>query len=207
MSHLTLGFAIPAVLLIIGLFIWKNRSHSDGIDKVSVDRSGRIDIYSQDKMFELKDVVGGGSTPTRCDYARWEGSTDQQKHWIVEGGVGEKWENIWIEFTAASSGYVLINLRGSFYANMQQYHHDVWVDDCTVDGAPLKNAGFEMIDPRGKPAYWSWGGSIQRYSSDGSQAHSGKCCVLVWHDLPLVQNFAVEANRRYKVSAWFKGCR
>ena len=179
-------------------------SQRSAVDRVSKDQSGRIDIYSQDNAFELTNVKAGGTDQYKLDYARWESPANQKKHWIVEGGVGKKWENLWIEFTPSASGTVLVNLRGSFYEDMQQYHHDVWVDDFEVKGALVKNGSFEMIDPSGKPAYWGWTGSARQYSTDGSQARSGQCCVLVWHDLPLVQAITVEANKTYRVSAWFK---
>lgn len=185
--------------------VWKKQSGTvTDVDRVSRERSGRIDIYSQDMEFELIDVKVGGTIKPRCDYGHWLAPDDQKKHWLAEGGVGRNWENIWIEFTPAASGYIFINLRGSFYENVKQYHHDVWVDDCQLEGGALMNGGFEMIGSDGKPAYWGWSGTKERYSIDASEAHTGSCCVLVWHDIPLLQKIEVRAQKRYKVSAWFK---
>jgi len=142
------------VVLFIGWLAYKKFSGIDDtdIDRISKERSARIDIYSQDMEFELIDVKAGGIM-VKCDYAHWLSPNDQRKHWFVEGGVGDKWENIWIEFTPVASGYVLINLRGSFYENVKQHHHDVWVDDVEVEGegAEMKNGSFEMIDPNNLP--------------------------------------------------------
>lgn len=199
---ITAGVITAAVIVWL---IWGKRSGiiSD-IDRVSRDRSGRIDVYSQDTEFELIDVKVGGTLKPRCDYARWLAVADQKKHWFVEAGVSGQWENIWIEFTPSATGYLFINLRGSFYENVKQYHHDVWVDDCKVEGGALMNGDFEMIGSDGKPAYWGWSGAKERYSIDSSEAHTGSCCVLVWHDIPLLQKIEVRAQKRYKVSAWFK---
>ncbi|MDD5155464.1 MAG: hypothetical protein PHF11_03150 [Candidatus Omnitrophica bacterium] len=192
------------IIVTVSLFLRRKTVKIKDVDTLSKDRSGRIDIYSQDMEFELIDVKAGGTLKARCDYAHWLDSKDQQKHWFAEGGVGSEWENLWIEFTPSASGYLFINLRGSFYDNVKHYHHDVWVDDCQLEGGALRNGDFEMIDPDSKPAYWSWNGSKDRYSTDGSQAHSGQCCVLIWHDIPLLQRIEVRAQKRYKVSAWFK---
>lgn len=191
------------IAIVLGLLVWMKMSKG-ALDKKSKDRSGRIDIYSQDMAFELEDVKAGGTRNVSCYYANWLDSKDQKKHWVAESGVGDKWENIWIEFTPTSSGYVLLNLRGSFYEDIKKYHHDVWVDDCEVDGATIENGDFEMIDPHNKPAYWGWNGSPKRYSTDGTQARTGRCCVLIWHDIPLIQKIEVTAGKRYKLSTWFK---
>ena len=194
------GVVVAVVTWLVGTKLLS----SDTIDKASRDRSGRIDIYSQDMEFELIDVKAGGTIQQRCDYAHWLEPKDQKKHWVVEGGVGREWENIWIEFTPAASGYVLINLRGSFYESIKKYHHDVWVDDCEVNGATIKNGDFEMVGSDNKPAYWGWSGSPKRYSTDGIQAHSGRCCVLIWHDIPLIQKIKARAGRSYRIGVWFK---
>lgn len=193
-----------AAIVISWLLVRRKPSRIKDVDKFSKDRSARIDIYSQDMEFELIDVKAGGTIKAKYGYAHWLEPKDQKKHWFAEAGVGREWENLWIEFTPCASGYLFINLRGSFYDNVKQYHHDVWVDDCQIEGGALRNGDFEMIDPDGKPAYWSWSGSKTRYSTDGSQAHSGQCCALIWHDIPLLQRIEVKAQKRYKVSAWFK---
>ncbi len=201
---IVVGFIVAAVIIFLG--ITKSRVIKDymDIDKVSKDRSGRIDILSKDMEFELLDVNAGGTTNTKFSHAHWLPVKDKKKYWFVEGGVGFRWENIWLEFTAGASGYILVNIRGSYYDNIKKYHHDVWVDDCEVVGTQVENGGFEMIAPHGKPAYWGWTGSKIRYSTDGSQSHTEKCCVLIWHDIPLVQRIEVEKGKRYKVGAWFK---
>jgi hypothetical protein len=181
------------------------RGQDDDIDRYSKHRSGRIDIYSENMEFGLTNVQGGASGGFKCDCARWLKEEERKKHWLIEGLVGAKWGNLWIEFTPESSGYVLINLRGSFYEDLNKYHHDVWVDDCEVEGANIQNGSFEMSDPNSKPAYWGWQGSAEKYSTSGAQAHTGNCGVLIWHDIPLLQKFKVEAGKKYKVSAWFKG--
>jgi hypothetical protein len=193
--------AIGLILLTRSQF---HRPCADNIDRKSKERSGRIDIYSQDMAFELKDLKSGGGVNVKHYYAHWLPPNDQKKHAVVEGSVNKAWKNIYIEFTPASSGFVLINLRSSYYTDIKKHHHDVWVDDCEVEGATIENGGFEMIGQDGKPAYWGWSGSSKRYSIDGSQAHHGKCCVLVWHDIPLIQKIEVRGNERYKISAWFK---
>jgi hypothetical protein len=198
------GVIVGAVIVFLGII--KSRDIKDymDIDKVSKDRSGRIDVLSQDMEFELLDVSAGGTTSTKFSHAHWLPVKDKKKYWFVEAGVGYRWENIWLEFTAGASGYILVNIRGSYYENIKKYHHDVWVDDYEVEGIQVENGGFEMIGPNGKPAYWGWTGSKVRYSTDGTQAHTDKCCVLVWHDIPLVQRIEVEKGKRYKVKVWFK---
>jgi len=196
--------SILLLVIFIGWLVWNKVFRLRDVDTVSKERSARIDIYSSDMKFDLSDVKVGGGLKAKCDYARWVNAKDQKKYWIAEGGVGHRWEEMWLEFTSAGTGEVLINIRGSYFKDIKQRHHDVWVDDFQVSGAQVKNGDFEMIDPDGMPAYWGWSGSKKRYSTDGSQAHSGKCCALVWHDIPLIQKIKVEAGKKYRVGAWFK---
>lgn len=198
-------FTLLAIISIIFLLKKRQKTPYDIIDTISQERSGRIDVYSQDLEFDLKEVRAGGDIAIKSYFAHWLATDDQKKHWIVEGGLSRQWGNMWIEFVPAAAGYILINLRGSFYDNIKQCHHDVWVDDCEMSGAQVQNGGFEMIGSDGKPAYWGWEDNPKRrYSTNGSESRSGKCCVLIWHDIPLVQKVAVEAGKRYKLSVWFK---
>jgi len=199
-----LGIILGVVVLGVLWFICGKLFNDGGLDKISRERSGRIDVYSQNAEFKLTNVKAGGTIPVKYDYAHWAKPEDQEKHWFVEGGVGSGWEMMNIEFVPAATGYVLINLRGSFYEDMKLRHHDVLVDDCQAEGAVINNGSFEMVDPGGKPAYWGWTGSRKRYIKDGTLAHSGKFCIAVWHDLPLVQKIEVKAGNKYKISAWFK---
>jgi len=201
----TIAIVVCVIAVAAAVFFLSSKSKGTDIDQVSRERSGRIDIYSQDMEFKLDDVKSGGTINSKCDYAHWLQAQDQNKYWIAEGQVTDKWENLWVEFTPKAAGYVFINLRGSYYDDLKEHRHDVWVDDCQLDGGLLKNGDFEMIDPQGKPAHWGWGGTKKRYSIDGSEAKNGRCCVLVWHDIPLVQRVEVKANVKYRVSAWFKG--
>jgi hypothetical protein len=169
----------------------------------TLESSGRIDIYSEQKKFDLMAVKSNGKA--------WMGNRIEQNNrwWITEMDLRakDKWQELWIEFTPAVPGFVYVELRGSFYPDLKINHHMVWVDDVKVEGkgAEIKNGSFENVDLQGNPVDWGYPDSSKDIcSTDGSQAHTGKSCALVWHDMPLIQKIAVKAGVKYRISAWFK---
>lgn len=167
------------------------------------ERSGRIDIYSENKKFDLREVISNGTVWT-------PGKNEQINRWYITDldlRESDKWQELWIEFTPAESGYALVELRGSFFSDLKDNRHEVWVDDviATGEGASIKNGSFELIGAENNPVDWGWPKSSKDwYSTDGSQARAGKSCILVWHERPVIQRISVKANSRYKISAWFK---
>jgi len=178
----------------------KKPAHKDG------ESSARIDISSENSMFALTGVTSNG----QCNMADWLPAAEQPKNWLTQMGLrtDEGWQELWIEFTPVSSGYVVMQLRGSYYPDIKQNRHEVWVDDVTVQGkgAALANGSFEYLrNSNGSMVGWSWGNlSGAKYRQVPEFAHQGKNCVMVWHDNPVIAKIAVKAGQKYKISAWFR---
>jgi len=168
----------------------------------ALEMSGRIDVQAAGMEFELTDLKacpGGAVNP-----ASW--LKDKQKtRCTMTMPVGKEWKQIWLEFVPAQSGKVEIYVMGGWVSDAEQRKLiNVWADDVEVTGAAVKNGGFEETKGA-KPAVWRWQGKDDRYSTDGSEAHTGMCCVKVAHDqYPIGQTIAVEAGKRCRVSVWFK---
>ena len=169
------------------------------------ERSARIDISSENMKF---DFIGVNSNGIVIFFNWLPKKEDQKKGWMAQMGLrNNKWQELWVEFTPTDSGFVLINIRGFYYLDLKINHHRVWVDGVKVEGegATIQNGSFENVDSKGNPVDWGWSEpSKNRYSTDGTQAHTGKACILVWYDYPVAQRIAVKAMRQYRVSAWFK---
>lgn len=166
------------------------------------ERSARIDISSENKFAFTGVKSNGVVTP------------DPTKGWIahldlraLEGKQRGKWQEMWVEFTPEESGFVLIIIRGAYYNDLNVNRHEVWIDDVSIEGvgSEITNGSFERIDSKGSPTNWFWPApSKDSYSTNGSQARTGRNCILVWHDAPITQRIGVKAGNKYKVSAWFK---
>lgn len=166
------------------------------------ERSGRIDISSENK-FGFKGVKSNGAV-----------NPDPTKGWIahlalrvLEGKEKGEWQEMWVEFTPEESGPVVISIRGAYYNDLNVNHHEVWVDDVSIEGvgSEITNGSFELIDSKGNPTNWFWPApSKDYYNTNGPQAHTGKTCILVWHDAPIIQKIMVKGGVKYKVYAWFK---
>jgi hypothetical protein len=200
-----INFSIFTIALIASLFYCLIGSIAYAQTKALTGKetSARIDIYSDSKKFDLTGVKSNGKA--------WRPSAGEQKNrwWITELDLTGKdaWQELWIEFTPAESGFAYVELRGSFYPDLKTHHHEVWFDDMKVEGegAAIENGGFEMADSKGNPVGWGVSEPSQNnYSRDGTEARTGKSCILVWHDRPVVQRFAVKAGNKYKISAWSK---
>jgi len=181
------------------------------VDLTAKKFSGRIDIYSENLKFDLTEVKSN----SLVQFADWLPKKDQKKHWVLHMGLltkeqmkgANKWQELKIEFIPSESGFVTMEFKGPYYSDIKVNHHEIWVDDVKVEGegVSIQNGSFEEIDSQGKPIGWVWPDSSKdRISTDGSQAHIGKVCILVWQDKPIVQKIPVKAWKKYKVSAWFK---
>lgn len=162
-------------------------------------RGAIIAINSPDSKVDLKEIKSNGVIL---------GGKDEYKNkWYTATlnlGEGDKWQELWIEFSPAQSGDVLVELRGPFFENSK---NEIWVDDVKIEGEDLlvKNGGFETLDAAGVAIGWEQRPSKDLLSTDSSQARTGKNCALIWHERPLTQGIAVKAGGKYKISAWFKG--
>ncbi len=166
---------------------------------------GRIDIYVVNEAFNLAQTSGSdGTTVADCP---WLGEGKARTAVTCSKRLGREWEEIWVEFVPEADGEVDIDLQGEWY---EKGGDDdvrlVWADDVRVEGAQVRNGGFEEAAADGRPAGWRFTGTfpMERYSRDGSVAHGGGACVAVWYGSQARQSFAVRAGERYRVSAWFR---
>ncbi|MDD5155463.1 MAG: hypothetical protein PHF11_03145 [Candidatus Omnitrophica bacterium] len=202
-----INFSIFTKAAVISLFFCLISSIAYAQDPALIgkERSARIDIYSQDKQFDLTSINSNGKF--------WSpGKTGQQSPWwITELGLNgkDKWQKLWIEFTPSDSGSVFIELRGSNFTDLKKNRHEVYFDEVVVEGkdAEINNGGFEKLDSKGNPAGWGYASSSKSGNINKNEAHSGKYSVLVWHDSPVIQKVAVKAGNKYKISAWVKPAR
>ncbi|PIQ87082.1 MAG: hypothetical protein COV73_03840 [Candidatus Omnitrophica bacterium CG11_big_fil_rev_8_21_14_0_20_43_6] len=164
--------------------------------------SGRIDVASEDRKFDLTEIQSNGVT--QCE--EWSPIKEEKNRWwMVQLGLKSKgWVQLWIEFTPAATGNVLITLRGSLYSDNNINRHLVYVDDVVVEGpgGGIENGSFEQLNESGDPVGWGKGSAVSLQTS--TVTYSGTSAMLVWHDAPIVQRIKVIANKKYRVSAWFK---
>lgn len=162
----------------------------------------RIDIRVEDNKFNLSHVKAGGTlSATGAFKADWLLSKDQEKHWFVSGELGKDWGQLYIEFMAGGRGATLLEFRGDYFDDLDVNRHEIWLDDVALEGGKLYNSSFEDTDDSGNVKAWA---GVKTISPCHMRARTGKRCILVWHDEPVVQKVFLEAGKRYKLSAWFK---
>ena len=64
-----------------------------------------------------------------------------------------KWQKRSFSFTPASDGTCLLLLKAAFNGQ-NKFHPFLHIDKVTLQGAVLKNGGFEMLDKKGIPLHW-----------------------------------------------------
>ncbi|MFA5156615.1 MAG: hypothetical protein WC532_04410 [Candidatus Omnitrophota bacterium] len=194
-------FFIPVFCICCGLLAAEKSLAAD-----INESSARIDINSENSAFSFTNVSSNG----QCNVADWVPVKEQPKNWLTQMALrlDEEWQELWIEFTPSASGYVVMQLRGSYYPDIKKNRHEVWVDDVTVQGkgAALVNGSFEYLrNPNGNLIGWAWADlSGAKYRQVPEFAKHGKNCILVWHDNPVIAKIAVKAGEKYKISAWFR---
>lgn len=164
--------------------------------------SARIDIHSEDMEFTLEKVKSNGV----AQFANWlPKEEDWTKNWMTQMElVTNNWQQLWIEFVPDDSGYVYVQLRGSFYPDNKTNRHEVYVDDVVVEGEDtmIENGSFEEQDKSDNPI--AWGLPAASTSQVVIFPRSGDYSMIVWHDSPVVQKIPVKAGVKYRISAWFK---
>jgi hypothetical protein len=178
---------------------------SPSVAQLEQAHSGRIDIYVVDSAFDLGECRG--SPRTRVASCSWLGEGKERTGVSCEKRLGREWEEIWVEFVPEGDGEVDIDLQGEYYR--KEADDDIrliWADTVTVEGAEIVNSDFEEAAAHGTPVGWRFTGGFpsERYSRDGSVAHSGRSCVAVWYGSQARQTFAVERDKTYRVRAWFR---
>ena len=64
-----------------------------------------------------------------------------------------KWQKRSFTFTPGSDGTCLLLLKAAFNGQ-NKFHPFLHIDQVTLQGASLKNGGFEMLDKKGIPLHW-----------------------------------------------------
>ncbi len=168
-------------------------------------RYGRIDVYSVDGAFDVRDVRASPGSQILDVGWRGEGLADTGA--TAQARVREAWRKIWIEVVPERDGKLQINFQGEYYR--RQSDDDVrlvWVDQIQVSGTEIANADLEDLQNDGVPRGWRFSGPVlpEAVSRDGSIAASGRVCVAVWHGAQLRQTVDVRAGKPIRVTASFR---
>ena len=168
-------------------------------------RFGRIDVYSVDGAFDVRDVRANSGSQI-LDVG-WRGERMADTGATAQARAREAWREIWLEVVPQRDGKLQINFQGEYYR--KQSDDDVrlvWVDQIRVSGAELLNADLEDLQADGVPRGWRFSGPVSPHaiSRDGSVAASGRVCVAVWHGAQLRQTANVRAGQPVRVTAKFR---
>ncbi len=168
-------------------------------------RFGRIDVYSVDGAFDVRDIRANPGAQILDVGWRGEGMADTGA--TAQARAREAWREIWIEVVPERDGKLQINFQGEYYR--KQSDDDVrlvWVDQIQVSGAELVNADLEDLQADDVPRGWRFSGPVspEAISRDGSTAASGRVCVAVWHGAQLRQTVDVRAGQPVRVTAKFR---
>ena len=167
-------------------------------------RYGRIDVYSADGAFEVRDV--SASTGAQILDVGWRGEGMADTGATAQARARETWREVWIEVVPEQDGKLQINFQGEYYR--KQSAEDVrlvWVDQIQVRGAEIVNGDLEELQD-GVPRGWRFSGpaSPEAVSSDGAIADGGDVCVAVWYGAILRQAVDVQAGQPVRVTAKFR---
>ncbi|MBC8876019.1 MAG: hypothetical protein H8E44_41875 [Planctomycetes bacterium] len=168
-------------------------------------RFGRIDVYSVDGAFDVRDVRANPGAQILDVGWRGEGMADTGA--TAQARARETWREVWIEVVPERDGKLQINFQGEYYR--KQSDDDVrlvWVDQIQFSGAEVVNADLEDLQGNGVPRGWRFSGAVspEALSRDGSVAASGRVCMAVWHGAQLRQTVDVRAGQPVRVTAKFR---
>ena len=107
-------------------------------------RYGRIDVYSADGAFDVRDV--SASTGAQILDVGWRGEGMADTGATAQARARETWREVWIEVVPERDGKLQINFQGEYYR--KQSAEDVrlvWVDQVQVSGAEIVNGDLEEL--------------------------------------------------------------
>jgi len=168
-------------------------------------RYGRIDVYSVDGSFRVREVRVSPGAQTLDVGWRGEGMADTGA--TAQARAREVWREVWIEVVPERDGKLQINFQGEHYRKRSADDvRLVWVDQIQVSGAELVNADLEDLQQNGMPRGWRFSGPVspEAISRDGSVAASGRVCVAVRYGAQLRQTADVRAGQPVRVTAKFR---
>ena len=168
-------------------------------------RYGRIDVYSVDGSFRVREVRVSPGAQTLDVGWRGEGMADTGA--TAQARAREVWREVWIEVVPERDGKLQINFQGEHYRKRSADDvRLVWVDQIQLSGAELVNADLEDLQQNGMPRGWRFSGPVspEAISRDGSVAASGRVCVAVWYGAQLRQTVDVRAGQPVRVTAKFR---
>jgi len=155
---------------------------------------GRARIDLRSTAGELK-ITPPTNKKFKVSHASWIKDPVAKKQYVTSdfSVSDQQWTQIDMQVTSTEDCKMLISLRG-LYSKTQR--HWSYFDDIAIEGAELKNGGFEETG--------GWKVPKSQQVVDESLAHSGKGAVLVWHDKAAYQTINVKAGVPVILTAWVK---
>lgn len=169
--------------------------------------SARVDVsglQEEIRIFVVRQPAGGTGRP-----AHWHQSAEKNKMYAVFEMPAHRteWRPMTFAFMPTKSGKVQLQLRGMCH-RLDGVTQRLWVvfDSITVEGAEIRNPGFEeAANSQDAAKHWqqhrSEGFRAVRVAGEG-QAHSGAAAMEVTHDQFASQALRVEADRIVTVTVW-----
>jgi len=124
------------------------------------------------------------------------------------------WEDVEIAFIPQKDGVVALHIRGRPHASQTKDRKllPVWgyFDDVVVQGAELRNGGFEEMDAKGVPAGWryytpSHSDILPLVVKGEESAHTGTHCVKLWYSGGFSYKLHVKKGQKVTVRAKVRG--
>ena len=155
----------------------------------------RVDLLVEKNICGL--VFQGASEGVRGTNAKWlKENTDRRL--VINGKVGETWEEKSFQFSAKEDCEVNIHLLADLAGKVRPW---VAYDNIRIEGATLKNGSFEHKKTKGGGAqYWySW--SKSKYVLKiGDEAAAGKNYIEVSHDHRAIQRIKCKKDQQVTVT-------
>lgn len=152
----------------------------------------RIDLRAN--AGELK-ITPSTNKKFKVNHAGWIKDEVVKKQYVTSDFLvsDEQWTQITMQVTPTEDCKMNISLRGRYSKTQKNW---CYFDDVAIEGAKVKNAGFEETG--------GWHFPKSQQVLDESLAHSGKGAVLVWHDKAAYQSIQLKADVPVTLTVWVK---
>jgi endoglucanase len=198
--------AASTIWLALGCAVVSSAARAD--EPVKLAASARFDLTGDVRTGSLENgrVVSGSGTFSRMN---WIPAADQQRGLTVSFPVTHfSWRALAIEFTPAQSGTVTMTLMGPWeeVSKGVVYREDVIWDEIKVEGAALRDGGFESANSGPSAPWHKGGGSVVRQTVD-VPAVAGSHYARTSHNRTLFTKLDVDAGRAVTISLFGRAAR
>jgi hypothetical protein len=177
-----------------------------GINQSSAHGRAWIIVSSVDSKFKLiPGKLPEGSSLLKKEKGKYIKEGEGSALYFFSHNIKKgEWTTLTYSFTPQDNGYISLAVGGDRYQIKTKRLifpvGAIFYDDIKLQGAVIRNGGFEGFGHRGKISDWKLKRNYSKIVSKPGFSHSGNSCLKTWNCVGAHQAFAVRKGEQIEIS-------